>query len=1353
MVGQLNAGNFPLQNALQPAFGGGGFDGFVVKIDTDQAAQGKSKSSLWSSTETGFLTDNDGAELAFNPFEILQLTVDPDGAYRHGIYFDGTDVGLDNPTEGAEIIDAFTVLPDGSILISTAGYFAVPGPDDTIYGGPQDLLLFTPATLGETTEGTWSLYFRGEPVGLDLDNNIDALSVLPDGTLIMSTSGLLPLSDDVVASDQDLVAFTATSLGEMTEGTWAPYLDGSAIGLTQPDEGIDAVFVDWTAHAGAPQIYLSTRGNFEVQGLSGTGDDVFVFHASQLGATTSGFVSSQLAVRADLVDMTGRNVRGYRDEISHAEPRLNVGGPGALGNFFVSSYLEGGLAALVVSPQLSLAEPDDAQLDTALAWINGRLDGSSETLEVDTTGTSIVANFDGARGVLTLSGVDSLAHYRQVLATLRYQNVADRPTGNAREIGLALGGDGNASLPSFVSVMLEPSNDAPTVDLNGPLAPGFDRQVMFAPGSGPLTLPDSAMTVADPDAGLLTTAIYVVDPSSTSGPAIIRVSPVDGAQEIVSTGGLLVEPVSILVAPDGDLLVADACSQGAGAILRIGQDGTQELLASGADLIHPRALAMATDGALYVAAEATIGADTLGVVVRVDPTTGAQELLSAGQWLGAVHGIVVDQLGQIVVTADLTTGEAGVLRIDATTGVQSLVSAGGLLVQPVGICVGSSGNYFVADADANGGSGAIIRVLVVNGEQVLVAAGGYFDDPIGVSFAGDNDLLVLDAGLVDESYGALLCIDHDTLEQSLVSGDNLLFAPEAMAPANIAVVSGAIASLTGITDPLLESLAVDTLGTPIEGHYDPLSGVLSLTGTATLNQYRQVLATLRFDHAGSGAVSGSRFVQVFVSDGLTDSLPANVQIDIEPPPTADAGGPYTVIEGRNARLSGAASQGEITSYAWDLDNDGTFETPGRDVRFHALDDGFYTVGLQVTGPGGSSIGTTTVDVLNVAPTASIAGPASAAPGVLQTFTLLAKDYTSVDQSAGFSFVIDWGDGSTPQMVTGLSGMQVTHAFDSIGRHTVRVSATDKDDGTSLLSNQEFFVSGVQLVPSAQNPALTDLLWTGSGGEDHVRFEQLDATTIRVRTLRENGVTTDIAQVFGDVTGRVIALADGGNDVLDASLLTTTAATLDGGTGSNTLYGGAENDTLIGGAKFAATVNGPEGQQGNNVLVGGAGDDTIYGNAINGAEGKGGNNLLLGGAGNDTIYGNWNDGGEGGGRNIIVGGADIDTLYDYTVADGAEGKGSILIAGDTSLSVGELNTVMSEWKSTRSYTDRVDNLLGVGSGPRNNGNIFLQAGSTVVNDAAVDQLWGSTGGGFNWFWYVLAVDEINRAKAEEAHTTF
>jgi Ca2+-binding RTX toxin-like protein len=389
-------------------------------------------------------------------------------------------------------------------------------------------------------------------------------------------------------------------------------------------------------------------------------------------------------------------------------------------------------------------------------------------------------------------------------------------------------------------------------------------------------------------------------------------------------------------------------------------------------------------------------------------------------------------------------------------------------------------------------------------------------------------------------------------------------------------------------------------------------------------------------------------------------------------------------------------------------------------------------------------------IQNAAPTAGISGPARVARDATANFTLTATDPSASDQAAGFTWSIDWnGDGSDIQVVSGQSGLVVPHTFSTSGSKFIGIRATDKDGDISSYSSRIVMVSAAQLV---ENSGLADLVWTGTAGDDYVYFEDLGGGDIRVITAQENGLSIYSIETISGVTGIVKASGLAGDDFLDGRWLSTTSTRLDGGTGNNTLYGGGANDVLIGGGIVAPKNNGPEGQQGSNIIVGGAGDDVIYGNAVNGAEGKGGNNILLGGDGDDTIYGNWTDGGEGGGRNILVGGADADTLYDYKIADGAEGKGSILISGETLLGIPELSQVMLEWASTHTYNDRVANILGPGAPGRLNGGAYLHPGSTVTNDAAVDHLWGSTGGtAFNWFLYTLAVDEINRAKIGETHT--
>jgi hypothetical protein len=58
---------------------------------------------------------------------------------------------------------------------------------------------------------------------------------------------------------------------------------------------------------------------------------------------------------------------------------------------------------------------------------------------------------------------------------------------------------------------------------------------------------------------------------------------------------------------------------------------------------------------------------------------------------------------------------------------------------------------------------------------------------------------------------------------------------------------------------------------------------------------------------------------------------------------------------------------------------------------------------------------------------------------------------------------------------------------------------------------------------------------------------------------------------------------------------------------------------------------------------------------------------------------------------------------------------------------------------------VANLRGQGSGWRDNGNTFLQAGTTVITDGSIDRLKG--GAGRDWFFSSLE-DEMLDKKASD-----
>jgi hypothetical protein len=207
-----------------------------------------------------------------------------DGAGHFSLAFDGSDVGV-----AAYRIDGFAWLDSDTLLLSVDADRSniLPGMTGPI--DDSDVVRFDASSLGATTAGTFSMYFDGSDVGLTQSAaDVDALELLSDGRIVISTTGTVSVSG-VSARDEDLLAFTPTSLGQTTAGTFALYFDGSDVGLGENPEDIDAVSVDSSG-----RLFLSTADTFAVPSLSGADEDVFVFNPTQLGATTAGTYSPSL---------------------------------------------------------------------------------------------------------------------------------------------------------------------------------------------------------------------------------------------------------------------------------------------------------------------------------------------------------------------------------------------------------------------------------------------------------------------------------------------------------------------------------------------------------------------------------------------------------------------------------------------------------------------------------------------------------------------------------------------------------------------------------------------------------------------------------------------------------------------------------------------------------------------------------------------------------------------------------------------------------------------------------------------------------------------------------------------------
>ena len=466
------------------------------------------------------------------------------------------------------------------------------------------------------------------------------------------------------------------------------------------------------------------------------------------------------------------------------------------------------------------------------------------------------------------------------------------------------------------------------------------------------------------------------------------------------------------------------------------------------------------------------------------------------------------------------------------------------------------------------------------------------------------------------------------------------------------------------------------------------------------------------------------------------------------------------------------------------------------LTFVAPASGTYYIVVEAVSGQGEYV----LSIDNPPPVAGMSGPNVGKAGTLLPFLLTANDPSPTEQSQGFTYQIDWnGDGLIDQTVNGGAELSLQHNFAQAGTYEVRVTASDVAGMQSAAVSHTIHVFSLTISGG-------DIIWQGSGGDDWVEFVQLDEMTVEVRTLRLGGHPAD--GLFVDVyesAESVRAFGHSGRDRLDASQLSTIGVYFEGGLGNDTLIGGDANDIIKGEFDGAAG----DGAEGNDWIEGRGGNDTLYGDGADGGEGGAdtilggsGNNLLwgdggdgaegradslIGGTGNDTIIGHTGsdfidgvagnnlliggrDGSEGNdtivggtghdilvggkgndrlvataGRNILLGGGGSDTLI-------AGGGGDILVADatDYDLDPAGLIAIRDEWTSGGSYATRIDNIR---TGNGLTGGHTLAVGDTVVDDEAVDHLFGNNQVELNWYIYNLAFDQItgNHGSEEEDDT--
>ncbi|MDA1053413.1 MAG: Ig-like domain-containing protein [Planctomycetota bacterium] len=132
---------------------------------------------------------------------------------------------------------------------------------------------------------------------------------------------------------------------------------------------------------------------------------------------------------------------------------------GQAGTDFANTFTEDGGPVRIADTDAALSDVDSPTLTSLQVVLMNQFDGVNELLAANTTGTGITATYSA--GVLTLSGVDSVANYQQVLRTISYENTSQNPNTTARIIEFVADDGIVTSNLAIATVDVVGQNDAP----------------------------------------------------------------------------------------------------------------------------------------------------------------------------------------------------------------------------------------------------------------------------------------------------------------------------------------------------------------------------------------------------------------------------------------------------------------------------------------------------------------------------------------------------------------------------------------------------------------------------------------------------------------------------------------------------------------------------------------------------------------------------------------------------------------------------------------------------------------------------------------------------------------------------
>ena len=471
----------------------------------------------------------------YNGAASLQLTTNDQGNCGSGGAQSDTDmvnitVNAINDAPVNTVPGPQSTNEDITLVFSSGNGTAISIADLDAGAGPVEVMLTATngtITLSQTTglsfstgDGTGDAVMTFTGTVADINAALNGLSFAPTANYNGAASLQLTTNDQGnsgsggAQSDTDTVNITVNAVNDApvntvpgpqstNEETSLVFSagNGNAIGIADLDAGAGPVEVTLTATNGL--ITLSGTAGLTFTSGDGTSDAAMTFTgtitdinaaldglsflptANYYGAASLQIVTNDQGNSGSggpLSDTDTVNITV--NEVSDP-PLLDLDyddSSGALGANFRASFSEDGGAVGIADADAMLSDIDDTDLVSLTVLINNLLDGASEILAANTVGTSITASYSSATGVLSLTGVDTVVNYEQVLRTVTYNNTSQNPNTTTRTIEFtAYDGVATSNLAT-TTVSITRQNDAPVANADAYSVNEDERLIVAAPG-------------------------------------------------------------------------------------------------------------------------------------------------------------------------------------------------------------------------------------------------------------------------------------------------------------------------------------------------------------------------------------------------------------------------------------------------------------------------------------------------------------------------------------------------------------------------------------------------------------------------------------------------------------------------------------------------------------------------------------------------------------------------------------------------------------------------------------------------------------------------------------------------------